>query len=64
MMTWENTFLVFDIIKGPKAIIETLDNYGKDGWEFWSMLTEADKQIVACLEKRTDKEEPQGHNGE
>ena len=62
-MTWENTFLVFEIAKGPKTIIETLDNYGKDGWELCSMLTVAGSQIVAFLkrstkiETKTNKEE-------
>ena len=58
MMTWENTFLVFEIIKGPNAIIETLDNYGRDGWEVCSMLTVAGNQIVAFLKRSTKKEEP------
>ena len=30
-MKWENTYLVFELAKGPKVICETLDTYGNDG---------------------------------
>ena len=29
-MKYENTYVVFDITKGPKVIIETLDTFGDD----------------------------------
>ena len=32
-MKYENTYVVFDVTKGPKVIIETLDTYGDEGWE-------------------------------
>ena len=32
-MKWENQYIVFDVTKGPKVIIETLDTYGDEGWE-------------------------------
>ena len=38
-MKWENQYVVFDVTKGPKVIIETLDTYGDEGWECCSMLS-------------------------
>ena len=29
-MNWENHFLVFDVSKGPKVIIEALNTYGEE----------------------------------
>jgi hypothetical protein len=31
-VTYENDFIVFDITKGPKQIVEVLDAKGKEGW--------------------------------
>lgn len=64
-MKWENTYLVFDVTKGPKVIIETLNTYGEDGWECSSMVTVAGSNIVVFLkrgipektEKKVDKEQ-------
>ena len=56
-MKWENTFLVFELAKGPKVIIETLDTYGADGWECCSQLIVAGSQIVCFLKRRTDVDE-------
>jgi len=57
-MKWENTYLVFEVAKGPKVIIETLDTYGVDGWECCSQLIVAGSQIVCFLKRRTDVDEP------
>lgn len=57
-MKYENTYLVFEVSKGPKVIIETLDTYGNDGWECCSMLIVAGSQIVAFLKRRIDTQEP------
>jgi hypothetical protein len=57
-MKWENTYLVFEVAKGPKVIIETLDTYGLDGWECCSQLIVAGSQIVCFLKRRTDVDEP------
>ena len=46
-MKYENTFLVFEVVKGPKAIVESLNTYGDEGWECCSMLIVANSQIVA-----------------
>ena len=54
-MNWENTFIVFDVTKGPKVIIESLNTYGEEGWECCSMLTVANTNIVAFLKRRTDE---------
>ncbi len=51
---WENTCVVFDVTKGPKVIIESLNTYGEDGWECCSMLNVAGTNIVVFLKRRTD----------
>ena len=51
-MKWENTYVVFDVTKGPKVIIETLDTYGDEGWECCSMLSIAGANIVAFLKRK------------
>ena len=56
-MKWENTYLVFQVEKGPKVIIETLNTYGEEGWECCSQLIVANKQIVCFLKRRTDLDE-------
>ena len=56
-MKWENTYLVFQVEKGPKVIIDTLNTYGDDGWECCSQLIVANKQIVFFLKRRTDIDE-------
>jgi|TARA_B100000902_G_C27235615_1_gene877240 hypothetical protein len=57
-MKWENQYIVFDVTKGPKVIIETLDTYGDEGWECCSMLNIAGTNIVAFLKRRIlEKEE-------
>jgi hypothetical protein len=54
MMIWENTFIVFDVTKGPKVIIESLNTYGEEGWECSTMITVANTNIVAFLKRRVD----------
>jgi len=56
-MKWENTYLVFDVTKGPKVIIETLNTYGEDGWECSSMVTVAGSNIVVFLKRAIVTEE-------
>jgi hypothetical protein len=56
-MKWENTYLVFEVAKGPKVIIDTLNTYGDDGWECCSQLIVANKQIVCFLKRRKDIDE-------
>ena len=57
-MKWENQYIVFDVTKGPKVIIETLDTYGDEGWECCSILNIAGTNIVAFLKRRIlEKEE-------
>ena len=53
-MKWENMFLVFEVNKGPKAVIESLNTFGAEGWECCSQLIVANKQIVCFLKRRTD----------
>ena len=56
-MKWENTYLVFEVAKGPKVIIDTLNTYGEEGWECASMIAVANTNIVAFLKRRTDLDE-------
>ena len=56
-MIWENTMIVFDVTKGPKVIIESLNTYGEDGWECCSMLNVAGTNIVVFLKRRIDSAE-------
>ena len=57
-MIWENTYLVFDVTKGPKVIIETLNTYGEEGWECCSMLNVATTKIVAFMKRAEASEAP------
>lgn len=54
-MKYENTYLVFDVTKGPKTIIETLNAYGDEGWLCSSMLNIAGTNIVAFLTRALDE---------
>ena len=56
-MKFENTYLVFEVSKGPKAIIEALNTYGEEGWECCSQLIVAGTQIVCFLKRRVDLDE-------
>tara|TARA_R100001443_G_scaffold72179_2_gene80350 strand:+ start:22392 stop:22622 length:231 start_codon:yes stop_codon:yes gene_type:complete len=58
MTKWENQYVVFDVTKGPKVIIETLDTFGDEGWECCSMLSIAGTNIVAFLKRRIGDNEP------
>lgn len=49
--------MVFDVTKGPKVIIETLNTYGEEGWECCSMLNVAGTNIVCFLKRKIDSEE-------
>ena len=57
-MKYENMHLVFDVSKGPKVIIETLDTYGADGWECSAMLPIAGSKIVAFIKRAIIEEVP------
>jgi len=64
-MIWENHFLVFDVSKGPKVIIEALNTYGEEGWECSAMIAVANTNIVVFLKRRTDvEEEPKDEKAE
>ena len=51
-MKWENKYIVFDAIDGPKVIQESLDTFGDEGWELATMITVAGEKIVAFLKRR------------
>ena len=63
-MKYENTYVVFDITKGPKVIIETLDTYGDEGWECCSMLSIAGANIVAFLKRKIGSNEEVDENAQ
>ena len=58
IMKFETEFLVFDVSKGPKIIVENLNTYGQNGWELKSMINVAGEKLVAFLQRQTDIEEP------
>ncbi len=57
-MKWENTYKVFEVSKGPKVIIESLNTYGEDGWECSSMVTVAGEKIVLFLKRKIEEVAP------
>ena len=57
-MKWENTYKVFEVSKGPKVIIESLNTYGEDGWECSSMVTVAGQTIVVFLKRKIEEAAP------
>jgi|TARA_R110001583_G_scaffold34257_3_gene115211 hypothetical protein len=63
-MKWENQYVVFDVTKGPKVIIETLDTYGDEGWECCSMLSIAGANIVAFLKRKIGSNEEVDENAQ
>ena len=63
-MKYENTYLVFEVSKGPKVIIESLDTYGNDGWECCSMLSIAGANIVAFLKRKIGSNEEVDENAQ
>ncbi len=63
-MKWEKQYVVFDVTKGPKVIIETLDTYGDEGWECCSMLSIAGANIVAFLKRKIGSNEEVDENAQ
>ena len=57
-MKYETQYLVFDVSKGPKTIVENLNTYGDEGWELKSMINVAGEKLVAFLQRQTDVKEP------
>ena len=52
-VTYENDMIVFDISKGPAAIIEALNARGKDGWVTTATVNVSGEKIVFFLAKPT-----------
>jgi len=57
-MKWENTYVVFDVSKGPSVMIEKLNSMGEEGWECCSMLNVATTKIVAFMKRAEASEAP------
>lgn len=63
-MIWENKYLVFNVTDGPKIMMETLDTWGKDGWEIATIIAIAGgEQLVAFLKKEVNLEAPDPEEG-
>tara|TARA_R100000008_G_scaffold31259_2_gene17451 strand:+ start:5221 stop:5457 length:237 start_codon:yes stop_codon:yes gene_type:complete len=52
-VTYENDFIVFDINQGPKAIIESLNAKGDEGWFPTTSVNVAGTNIVFFMVKPT-----------
>ena len=52
-VTYENDYMVFDINKGPKAIVEVLNAKGQEGWMVTSVVNVAGSNLVFFLVRPT-----------
>ena len=59
---YENMYLVFQVAEGPKIIIESLNTYGKEGWEVKTMITLAGDKLVAFMTRESVIEAPDPAN--
>jgi hypothetical protein len=56
---YEHKYMVFKIEDGPKAITESLNTYGLEGWALTNMVIINDgANVVAWLVKKTLTEAP------
>tara|TARA_Y100001937_G_C7081796_1_gene313363 strand:+ start:620 stop:856 length:237 start_codon:yes stop_codon:yes gene_type:complete len=56
---YEHKYMVFQIEEGPKAITESLNAYGQEGWALTNMVIINDgANVVAWLVKETTIEAP------
>ena len=54
----EHQYLVFDVAEGPKVIIESLNTYGKEGWELATMINVGADKLVAFIVRSNTTEAP------
>ena len=54
----EHEYLVFDVAEGPKVIIESLNTYGKEGWQLATMINVGSDKLVAFIVRSHTKESP------
>ena len=52
-VTYETDYIVFDVTKGPKSIVEELNARGKQGWYPASTVNVAGTNLVFFLVKPT-----------
>ena len=52
-VTYENDFIVFDITKGPKSIVEVLDAKGQEGWYPATSVNVAGTNLVFFMVRAT-----------
>ena len=45
----EHEYLVFDVAEVPKVIIESLNTYGKEGWQLATMINVGSDKLVAFI---------------
>jgi hypothetical protein len=55
---YEHQYLVFQVAEGPKVILESLNTYGKEGWELNTMITVAGDKIVAFISRKNVMVDP------
>ena len=51
MITWEHTYIIFDVKKGPKVMKESLNTHGEDGWQLCSIINVGGDHLIAFLKK-------------
>tara|TARA_R110000824_G_scaffold171821_4_gene349497 strand:+ start:429 stop:662 length:234 start_codon:yes stop_codon:yes gene_type:complete len=51
--TYENDYLIFEVADGPRAIIESLNAKGEEGWHPVTSINVAGSQIIFFIVKTT-----------
>ena len=51
MIVWEDTYVIFDVKKGPKVMKETLNTFGEDGWQLCSIINVGGEKLCAFLKR-------------
>tara|TARA_R100000388_G_scaffold64284_1_gene46856 strand:+ start:957 stop:1187 length:231 start_codon:yes stop_codon:yes gene_type:complete len=57
-MKYEHQYLIFDVSDGPKVITESLNTYGKEGWEVKTMINVGGDKLCAWMAKGTPASAP------
>ena len=63
MITWEHTYVIFDVKKGPKVMKETLNTHGEEGWQLCSIINVGGEKLCAFL-KRCEEIESEDKSAE
>ena len=57
-MKYEHQYLIFDVSDGPKVITESLNTYGKEGWEVKTMINVGGDKLCAWMSRGTPSTTP------